>query len=409
MGKAWHRIDPQNVEVVTEAQHLEHVCATLREAGRFAFDTEFIKEDRFLPVVCLLQAATADRVFLIDPITDGLDVTPVWNLVADPQVGVIVHAGTEDLSLCQQAIHQPPARVFDVQVAAGLVGYDYPLSLMRLVRATLGVRLRKTQTLSDWQRRPLSDTQLAYAMEDVAYLPAVHKLLERKLARHARKSWANEEFRRLEQVAAQQPEARSALKRIKGTGTLDPRALATARELAIEREALAAQLNRPVRVVLRDHLLVEIARRGWTQPQEIRTLRGISLNDRALRQLCAAVQRARTRPIEECPKSNPPVEEMPRESMAISLITAIIRDYCLEHHLAYGLVTNKQDIRALVVSHVRAEEPASLPPLMSGWRKKAFGPLLTQVLSGQCAVQLITTPDGPRLAYNETAPPAPAE
>jgi len=409
MGKARNRIEPPDVEVVTEAQHLDHACATLREAGRFAFDTEFIKEDRFLPVVCLLQAATADRVFLIDPIEDGLDVTPVWDLIADPQVEVVVHAGAEDLSLCQQAIHRPPTRVFDVQVAAGLVGYEYPLSLMRLVRATLGVRLRKSQTLSDWQRRPLSETQLSYAVEDVAYLPAIHKLLERKLARHARKSWANEEVRRLEQGAAQQPETRSALKRIKGTGSLDPRALAAARELAIEREALAAQLNRPVRVVLRDHLLVEIARRGWTQPQEIRTLRGISLNDRALRQLCAAVQRARALPVEECPKSGTAVEELPRESMAISLITAIIRDHCLEHHLAYGLVTSKHDIRTLVVSHVRGEEPASLPPLMRGWRKKAFGPLLTQVLSGQCAVRLTATPDGPGLAYNETQPQAEAE
>jgi ribonuclease D len=162
-------------------------------------------------------------------------------------------------------------------------------------------------------------------------------------------------------------------------------------------------------VVLRDHLLVEIARRGWTQPQDIRTLRGISLNDRALRQLCAAVQRAQALPVEQCPKSNATLEETPRESMAISLITAIIRDHCLEHHLAYGLVTSKHDIRTLVVSHVRGEEPASLPPLMRGWRKKAFGPLLTQVLGGQCAVRLTTTPDGPGLAYNETQPPAEAE
>jgi ribonuclease D len=403
MKKRKYQRPERTWEIVSDAAGLEQLCQDLRTAGRFAFDTEFIKEDRFEPIVCLLQAATDDRVVLIDPVSGELDLQRFWELVADDAVEVIVHAGAEDLALCYRNLGRPPKRVFDVQIAAGLVGYDYPLSLMRLVRSTLGVRLHKSQTLTDWQRRPLSDTQQRYAVDDVRYLPAIHHRLTTQLASLSRESWAAEEFQRFERAAAYEPEPKAALKRVRGTGSLDSRALAIAKELASEREALAKKLNRPVRAVLRDHLLVEIARRGWTEPQDIRSLRGISLNDRAIRQLGAAVKRAQARPAESLPP--PPVvwEETPEESVVISLVTAVIRAHCLDHRLAYALVTNKQDIRVLVLSQLRGEAQGVVPALMNGWRREALGDLLDRVLSGAAGVRLEHTEDGPKLKFDESA------
>lgn len=390
-----------DADFVTDASELERVCEQLRAVGRFAFDTEFIKEDRFEPVVCLVQAATADRVVLIDPVLGDLDLAHFWRLVADEDVEVIVHAGAEDLSLCHRHLGLPPTRVFDVQVAAGLVGYDYPLSLMRLVRSMLGVRLHKSQTLTDWQRRPLSETQKRYAVDDVRYLPAIHQRLEDRLASMSRRAWAREEFTRFEQAASYEQEPKAALKRVRGTGSLDSRALAVAKELAAEREELARRLNRPVRAVLRDHLLVEIARRGWSEPNDIRSLRGISLNDRAIRQLCGAVKRGQAQPEESLPQ--PPMiwEETPEESVVISLVTAVIRAFCLDHDLAYALVTNKHDIRTLVLSRLRGERPRSSPALMTGWRWEVLGPALDRILSGDAGVRLKRTESGPQLKFDE--------
>jgi ribonuclease D len=377
-----------SVEVVTEAAHLEAICAQLRQAGRFAFDTEFIKEDRFEPVVCLIQVATEDRVALVDPLADKLDITPLWRLLADPDVDVIVHAGAEDLGLCYRYAGALPARLFDVQIAAGLVGHDYPLSLARLVRGVLGVRLHKSQTLSDWQLRPLSPTQQRYAVEDVAYLPAIARMLEERLAKLSRREWATEEFARLARAAEHQTDDAATLARIKGSGSLDARGLAIMRELIAERNSLAERLNRPPRGVLKDHLLVEIARRGWNRPQDIRSLRGISLNDRSIRQLVDAVQKGLALPPDQCPVPDELVEETPEESVVIALATAVLRGWCLQHHLAYPLLTNKQDIRSAVLAHVRGESPSQIPPLMTGWRCQVLGPLLDRVLSGSCAVRL---------------------
>ena len=350
--------------------------------------------------VSVLQAATDKRVVLVDPLASGMDVSRLWQLVADDDVEVVVHAGAEDLALCYRHLGRPPARVFDVQIAAGLVGFDYPLSLMRLLRSVVGVRLHKSQTLTDWQRRPLSETQQRYAADDVAHLPAVHRLLEKRLAKLSRRAWAAEEFSRLEQAATCAGENKPPLASIKGTGSLDARRLAVARELAVERQALAERLNRPVRAVLRDHLLVEIARRGWTRPEDIRSLRGISLNDRAIRQLCGAVKRAQALPAEQWPAPIVLAEETPQESVVISLVTAVIRAYCLDSELAFPLVTNKQDIRSTVLARVRAEAPSATPALLCGWRHAALGPLLERVLSGACGVRLAYDEQGPKLAFD---------
>lgn len=390
------------VEVVTNAEQLDATCALLRIAGRFAFDTEFIKEDRFEPVVCLIQLATEDRVVLVDPLSEKLDISPLWRLLVDPNLDVIVHAGAEDLGLCHRYGGALPARLFDVQIAAGLVGYDYPLSLARLVRGVIGIRLHKSQTLTDWQLRPLSPTQQRYAVEDVAYLPAIARAFEARLAKLSRREWAEEEFARLTKTAAaHQTDDTATLARIKGSGSLDARGLAIMRELVAERYALAERLNRPPRAVLKDHLLVEIARRGWNRPQDIRALRGISLNDRSIRQLVDAVTRALALPPDQCPVPDEPVEETPEESVVIALATAVLRGWCLENQLAYPLLTNKQDIRSAVLAHVRGQPPSHLPPLMSGWRRQVLGPVLDRLMSGSCAVRLKPAKGCPTLTVEE--------
>ncbi|MBI5863689.1 MAG: ribonuclease D [Planctomycetes bacterium] len=227
-----------------------------RAAGRFAFDTEFIRDDTFEAALCLVQVACDGAVVLIDP-ASGLDVSPFWNLVTDAAVRKIVHAGKEDFDVCLTATGKPPSNIFDVQIAAGFVGLGYPLSLSRLVQATLHKRIAKGQTLTNWLRRPLTDEQLRYAVEDVVHLPAIAKHLEAELQKTERVAWAAEEFRRLEDVSNYQPPPGERLFRMKGTKNLDPLGLATLERLIEWREQWAREKNRPrdaEDVVARDHL-----------------------------------------------------------------------------------------------------------------------------------------------------------
>src|SRR5712692_4859495 len=156
-------------EMVGSRQQLEEVLAEVRAARRMGLDTEFLREKTYFARLCLVQVATPDRIFLIDP-TRGLDISLLSDLLADPDVETVVHAGWQDLQLFYQRTGHVPANVFDVQLAAGFAGLSASLAYGRLVQELTGVELEKGEAYTDWCRRPLTDKQLRYAADDVRYL-----------------------------------------------------------------------------------------------------------------------------------------------------------------------------------------------------------------------------------------------
>ncbi len=383
--------------VIERADQLAAVCEQARAESRFAFDTEFVMEDRFAPDVCLIQLATEKTVVLIDPFLD-LNCAPIWDLVCDPAVETVVHAGQEDLALCVQHTGNIPRNVFDIQIAAGLAGFDYPISLQKLVQGMLHIRLHKSKTLTDWRRRPLTPAQLRYAAEDVCHLLAVQRKLHDRLTRFDRVDWAKEEFDHFEEKSTYVREEADKLRRVKGATALKGRSLAVARALLAWREDLARLLDRPARAVLRDHLLVEIARLQLTGLSEIRDLRGINLSDKHAQSLGRIVEHAQTIPIDDERKEKSPQVETPRETVLITLATAVIRSYCLEHDLAYGLVATKKSIRDLI-RHRAAGHPRRMEDveLLNGWRARTVGALLDDLLAGKRVVRVESTNGEPRV------------
>ena len=383
---------PPAADLITEPDRLHELLSHLLGTGRFAFDTEFVMEDRYQAQVCLIQVATEERVALIDPLT-GLDDLPFWKLVADPAVEKIVHAGMEDVALCFQRTGEVPRNIFDVQLAAGLVGLDYPLSLLKLARATVGARLHKSQTLTDWRKRPLTEAQLHYAREDVAHLPGAHRFIVKRLAKLGRIEWAGEEFEKFERPETYRRGEEEALFRLKGARTLHPRGLAVARELMKVREGLAEKFNRPPRVLLKDHLLVEIARHEWTTIKDIRGLRGVQLATGAVRDLAEAAQRGLESPPDTWPHTEPPDMDTPQETNLMSLVVAVVGTWCHEHEIAYGLVASKQTIRELVRTFTR-EGASDQGPLSRGWRSRTIGKLLHEFFAGKKRLGIVRKDQG---------------
>ena len=373
-------------EIVTTDRALEALCARIVEAGRFAFDTEFVAEESYQPTVCLIQIALDGHCALIDPMA-GLDATPLWNLVADPAIETLVHAGSEDLALCRQAVGRPPANVFDIQIAGGFVGWGYPTSLARIVRLTAKTTLHKSQTLTDWRKRPLSPEQVRYAVEDVVHLPKAHRLLTARLAELGRSAWVAEECARLCAATLPADDPQVKLRRLKGSGSLTARELAVADAIMAERDILAREYDRPARTILKDHLLVELARRGWTDIKKMRTLRGINVSDAGLRRMAAAIERAKLTPVEELPEVTA-VEEDPVEDILGTLASAVLKDYCRREGVAYSLLTNKAELRAVVARHADPKAETKPSMLDVGWRRAAVGGLLNEVLSGTARLRI---------------------
>ncbi len=390
----------RSATMITRPRDLHRLCAHIRETRRFGLDTEFVMEDVYEPELCLVQVAATDGVFLIDS-QETPDLTPLWELVSDPQIETVLHAGQEDLALCVHAVNQPPRNIFDVQIAAGLVTSNYPMSLSKLVQQKLHIKLHKSQTLTDWRKRPLSEDQLLYANEDVAYLLPLHDKLTARLKKLGRMEWAREEFAAFERIELYQRPPEAQLARVKGTGSLHGSALVAALDLMQWREQLADRLNRPARAVLKDHLLVEIAKHGWSKPEQVRSLRGLNLRKDHINDLCAVLVRSAEKP--PAPKSAHRTvrAEHPLDAVLMPLLTSVLRSEAARLDIAYGLLATKQGIADLVEPFVdgRLDSLAPVPDLLSGWRGEVVGRTLRKVLTGSWTVQVDPAGNGSPLRF----------
>lgn len=374
-------------EIVTTDDQLASLCERLSAEPHFAYDTEFVAEESYARQICLIQVATRSWCALIDPL-EGLDAEPFWRIVAGDAIEKIAHSGSEDAAVCRQAIGVGPAHVFDTQVVAGFVGFGHPISLARLVHAAADGKLNKSQTLTDWRKRPLSKAQINYAVEDVIHLHNIYDTLHNLLEKTGRTAWAAEECRRYCETPAAESLGKSRLRKLRGAGSLKRRELAIVDALLQERDALAAEYDRPVRAVLRDHLLVEIARHGLSDVEKLRSLRGINLRGTALARLGEVVTRAKQLPLDQCPEVPEPVVETPEQEILADVLTAVLRDYSHTSGIAMSLLANKAELRAFVRARTNSSRGESASTVFdTGWRREAARVLLDGVVSGRTSLR----------------------
>lgn len=384
-------------EIITDRRRFEAHCRRWRQVGRFAFDTEFIRDDTYDAKLCLIQVTIDGEVVLVDPAAN-LDVSPFWELVTDEAVTTIVHAGKEDFEVCLRASGKPPRNVFDVQIAAGFVGLGYPLSLARLVSVVLHRRITKGQTLTDWLRRPLTDEQVRYAVEDVAYLPAVYEHIAKRLEESGRTAWAREEFRLFEDSGSYQRPVEQRLFKLKGSKRLDGLGLAVLERLIEWRDRWAQTRNRPIRAMMRDDVLVTIAKHRPQRAAELEVLRGFpqSRKSRVVHEILEVVKAAATTPKDRWPEPYKPRDDTPMMKVALNILSAFMRAVCHEENLGHDLVGSTQRLQELLdylLDRGRGERPL----LLTGWREEFIGRRLVDLLEGRSELHLSGWPDGLRL------------
>jgi len=391
--------------VVATPDQLAECLAHLETTAVIAFDTEFVGEDAYRPELCLVQVATGERLFVIDPFACG-PLDRFWGLLTDPARTVVVHAGREDIRLCFFAVGVPPANVFDVQLAAGLVGFTYPVGYAGLVQDLLGYRMSKGETLTDWRRRPLLPAQLRYAFDDVRFLLPAWTRLSERLKRHDRGAWATEEFAGAVRKAVADEATTERWRKIKGIGGLDARGLAVAREVFGWREAFAKRVNRPPRMLLRDDLIVEISRRAPRTLDDLQSLRGLPRGEPEA--ILEATARAKALPPESLPepdvRDNDPVHIV----LLANLLGVVLADLCSRRRLAASLVSSGADLKG-VVRATAGGLPLPDVPLTRGWRADAILPELLAVLDGTHAVRVVRPSSPAPLAYLSVGLPPTAD
>jgi ribonuclease D len=384
---------------------LQALADEARAAGRIALDTEFMGEGRYRTLLCLIQLAIPigdgqrKRTAVLDPLADDFDGAPLAELLVDPAVQVVVHAGRQDVALLRRLLATDVTNVFDTQLAAGFVGMGAQSSYESLLADVLDVRVAKTASFTRWDTRPLSPEQLEYAREDVEHLLELAGELERRLADAGRLDWVREESRALERSSDERdPEAIFArLPRVRG---LSATARPIAGELVRWREETAARQDRPVQSVLSDAALMEVAKRKPASKGELEQIRGAGPGTLRRRgeELLAVVRRARELPPEQAvaqARSAPPRAE---DAPLIALAEALLRARAREAGLAYELLASRADLQALVAVWRAGSEEADVRTLR-GWRRELAGAEALALLGGRVSLSVmdgeLAITDGP--------------
>ncbi|HXD85080.1 MAG TPA: HRDC domain-containing protein [Urbifossiella sp.] len=371
-------------QIVAQPEHLAPCLDCLAAAALIGFDTEFVGEDAYRPELCLVQIATEEALFVIDPFSCG-PLDRFWKTLTDPEKVVVVHAGREDIRICNFAIGAAPA-IFDVQLAAGLLGYSYPIGYAGLVQDLLGNRMSKGETLTDWRRRPLQPAQLRYAFDDVRYLLPAWKQLTDRLSKHQRLTWAEEEFAAFVRKAVADEATTERWRKVKGIGGLDRRQLAIVRAVFGWRDAFAQRVNRPPRMLLRDDLIVEIARRAPKTVDDLQLLRGLPRGEPDA--ILEAVRHAKQMSAAELPELESRDNDPTQVLLLASLLGVVLSDLCSRKRVASNLVASGQDLKAVVRAMTSGQSLPDLP-LTRGWRAANILPELLAVLDGSHAIRVV--------------------
>jgi len=355
--------------LITKSADVAEFCNEVSAAEFVAVDTEFVREKTYWPILCLVQIATPDRAVAIDPLANGIDLQPVYDLMANTSVLKVFHSASQDMQVMFNATGRMTEPVFDTQIAAMVSGYGDQPAYATLVEKIVGVTIDKRSQMTDWSLRPLTDHQIEYAIGDVTHLIKVYNRLTADLESSGRTNWAQEEMGHLRDRGLYDLNPRELWRRVR-LRRPTRRALAVLREITEWREVSAQRRNIPRGWVCRDEALAEIALNAPQTPTALERVRGINerfAHGRDGNAVLDAVQVGMELPDDQCPdpeKGRPPLKG---HETLVALLQALLKLRCDENGIAAQLVANRREL-----DRIATEDDPDIRTLTS-WRREIYG------------------------------------
>ena len=383
------------MSIITETAILAAFCERAAAFPFLTVDTEFIREKTYWPVLCLVQVGTPDEAVGIDALAEGIDLTPLFDLMANEAVLKVFHAARQDVEIFVNLSGKVPKPIFDTQVAAMVCGYGDSVGYERLVRDIAKQSIDKTMRFTDWSKRPLGDKQIEYALGDVTHLRKIYTKLADRLASSDRESWLADEMDVLTDTATYLIDPDNAWKRLK-TRSRKPRYLASVRALAAWREQTAQSNNVPRSRVLKDESLTEIAAHVPKTAEELMALRAISrdrVNSERAREIIAILDTVRSMDASDFPDPPEELADTSDNGPSMELLKVLLKLKCDSHKVAQKLIASSSDIEAIA-----ADDQANVRALR-GWRREVFGEDALRLKRGEIAL----TADGAHIKVIEVS------
>jgi ribonuclease D len=372
------------MKLITTASELAEYCAEWAEAEYLTVDTEFIRESTYWPQLCLLQVGGPNGAVAVDPLSPEMDLAPFNEILANPGVMKVFHAGRQDIEIFFNLTKTIPAPIFDTQVAAMVCGFGDSVSYETLTAKLAHARLDKGSRFTDWAQRPLSERQLTYALDDVIHLRVIYEKLVDDLARTGRHDWVQEEMGILTNPLTYRTEPAEAWRRLKPRND-SPRTLVVLQATAAWRETEAQAKDVPRGRIMRDETLIELALAAPTSPQELARLRGLPgglAEGKRGEALLKIIAEALAQPRDRWPRAEPRPDLGGGLGPTVELLKVLLRLCAEKHEVAAKLLASSSDLDLLA-----ADDAADIKAL-SGWRYEIFGQQALKLKHGQLALSI---------------------
>ena len=371
------------MQLIDNTPALAELCLTLASDSFITVDTEFMRETTYWPDLCLIQVAGERHNGLIDPLAEGIDLAPFFDLMNNPAVLKVFHAARQDIEIMVHRAGIVPHPVFDTQIAAMVCGFGDQVGYEAIVRKLAKAQIDKSSRFTDWSRRPLTEKQLTYALSDVTHLRVVYEKLKTELEKTGLEPWLREEMEILTSPATYRTEPGDAWRRLK-VRLKSKKQLAVLVSVAAWRETEAQDKNVPRARIVKDDAVAEIAVQLPQSREALGQLRALPrgfANSRVGDAILAAVKRgleadAATLPVVDWGRD----DNSEQTQAAAEILKLALKVVCESEGLAPKLVASSSEIEAI------AENDDADVPLMHGWRREVFGNLALDLKHGRAVI-----------------------
>ena len=370
-------------DVIISQNHLNDALSIISNGNIFAIDTEFLREKTYYPQLCLIQIAGNGIHFAIDPIAGDLDLSQLWDLLQDEAITKVFHAGRQDIEIFFHLTGKVPANIFDTQIASMVCGLGDQVGYDKLVHHFLGKTIDKSSRFTDWSKRPLSEKQISYALDDVIYLEQIYPLISAQLANEQKMSWIEEEANILKASSTYDVNVDEVYKRIK-IRTNKGIILNRLKHLARFRETECQRRDLPRGRFLKDETLMDLAATAPRTVQAVAKIRGLGnqKSDWLAKQLVSLIEQADSVPKNQWPELAEKKSKERAPAAVLEMLRVLLKHVCDEAKIAPRLIASAQDLERLALSDHKSQ------PILQGWRFEVFGKQALAMKKGKIAMAL---------------------
>jgi ribonuclease D len=373
------------MELIKTNKELREVCKILTKAKFITIDTEFIREKTYWSQLCLIQVCSEDTEVIIDPLEDGIDLTPFIKILNKKSILKVLHSGRQDIEIFYKISGKIPYPIFDTQVAAMVCGFGDSVGYEKLVDRVLKKKIDKSSRFSNWAKRPLTKKQLHYAIGDVTHLHQIYPILNNKLKETKRTKWLDQELQVLTSEDTYNTNPEMAYKRLK-IRSYDIKTRGITFQLAKWREERAQRYDLPRGRVLRDDIIYELSSMKPKTIDEIMSLRsfsnGLRLKEGMVNEIHEQILIGLSLKEDNLPKL-PERRKLPHGTNSrVALLKILLNSISEEKGVAQKLIASTQDLEDLI-----ADDLADIKTL-KGWRYDIFGKKALDFKNGKVAISM---------------------